>query len=117
DLGTAVNVQRMVFGNMDNQSGTGVAFTRNPNTGENVPFGDFLINAQGEDVVDGSHITMPLAAMKDTFPEQAQQLDKIMELLEATYKDMCDIEFTIETNKLYILQTRVGKRGSDAAIK
>lgn len=117
DLGTAVNVQRMVFGNLNDQSGTGVAFTRDPNTGEAVPFGDFLINAQGEDVVDGSHITMPLAAMKDTFPEQAQQLDKIMEVLEATYKDMCDIEFTIEDGKLYILQTRVGKRGATAATK
>ena len=117
DLGTAVNVQRMVFGNMNDDSGTGVAFTRDPNTGENVRFGDFLVNAQGEDVVDGSHVTMPLAEMADYFPEQAELLEEIMVTLEDHYRDMCDIEFTIENGDLYMLQTRVGKRNPNAAIR
>lgn len=117
DLGTAVNVQRMVFGNLNDNSGTGVAFTRNPNTGENVYFGDFLVNAQGEDVVDGSHVTLPLSAMQMTFPDIATQLDEIMGNLESHFKDMCDIEFTIENGKLFMLQTRTGKRNPDAAVK
>lgn len=116
-LGTAVNVQRMVFGNMNDQSGTGVAFTRDPNTGENVLYGDFLVNAQGEDVVDGSHITQPLASMGDVFPEQYKELTSYLDKLEETFKDMCDVEFTIEDGKLYILQTRVGKRNPTAAVQ
>lgn len=116
DLGTAVNVQRMVFGNLNDNSGTGVAFTRNPNTGEHATFGDFLVNAQGEDVVDGSSVTMPLVGMAKVFPNQYVELGAIMEKLEATYKDMCDIEFTIEDGKLYMLQTRVGKRNPQAAV-
>lgn len=116
-LGTAVNVQRMVFGNMNDQSGTGVAFTRNPNTGAYERYGDFLVCAQGEDVVNGSHATMPLSAMKDHFPECAEQLETIMQTLEIVYKDMCDIEFTIEDGKLYMLQTRIGKRNPNASIR
>jgi pyruvate,orthophosphate dikinase len=116
DIGTAVNIQRMVFGNMNDQSGTGVAFTRDPNTGENVKYGDFLINAQGEDVVDGSHVTMPLTAMGNHFPEQYEELCNYMGLLENTFRDMCDIEFTIEDGKLFMLQTRIGKRNPQAAI-
>lgn len=117
DMGTAVNVQRMVFGNMNDNSGTGVAFTRDPNTGENVRFGDFLINAQGEDVVDGSHVTTPLADMGNVFPEQAKQLESIMSGLESEFRDMCDIEFTIEDGKLWMLQTRTGKRCKKAALR
>lgn len=116
-IGTAVNIQSMVFGNLDNKSATGVAFTRNPTTGENVRMGDFLINAQGEDVVDGSHNTLSLADMWEKFPTQAKQLEKIMARLELHYKDMCDIEFTIEKGKLYILQTRIGKRHPHAGVK
>ena len=110
DLGTAVNVQTMVFGNKGEDSGTGVAFTRNPSTGENVGYGDFLKNAQGEDVVAGIRITEPLDAMRNEFPECHGQLLGVMDLLEQHYRDMCDIEFTIERGRLWILQTRVGKR-------
>jgi len=117
DIGTAVTVQRMVFGNLNNNSGTGVAFTRNPNTGEKVAYGDFLVNAQGEDVVDGSTVTQPLSDMHNVFPTQAAQLDEIMEVLELHYNDMCDIEFTIENNELFMLQTRIGKRSSLAEIR
>lgn len=117
DLGTAVNVQIMVFGNMNDNSGTGVAFTRNPNTGDSERYGDFLINAQGEDVVAGTHDTVPLADMSKTFPTQAEELEAIMVRLEGEFKDMCDIEFTIEDGKLWMLQTRVGKRNPKAAIR
>lgn len=117
DIGTAVNVQRMVFGNMNTNSGTGVAFTRNPNTGENVRFGDFLVNAQGEDVVDGSSITLPLSAMDSVFPDQAKELERYMAMLEGKFQDMCDIEFTIEDGKLFMLQTRIGKRNPAAAAR
>lgn len=117
DLGTAVNVQRMVFGNLNDQSGTGVAFTRNPNTGDNEHFGDFLVNAQGEDVVDGSTNTLPLSDMSEVFPAQYSELLAIMETLESHYNDMCDIEFTIEDGQLYMLQTRIGKRSSLAEIR
>ncbi|HYL50526.1 MAG TPA: PEP/pyruvate-binding domain-containing protein, partial [Acidimicrobiia bacterium] len=96
DLGTAVNVQTMVFGNKGDDSGTGVAFTRNPSTGENKPYGDFLTNAQGEDVVAGIRITEPLDAMANHFPQPHEQLIGLMHLLENHYRDMCDIEFTIE---------------------
>jgi pyruvate,orthophosphate dikinase len=117
DLGTAVNVQTMVFGNKGDDSGTGVAFTRNPSTGENKPYGDFLKNAQGEDVVAGIRITQPLDAMRDEFPEPHEQLLGVMKLLEGHYHDMCDIEFTIEQGRLFMLQTRVGKRTAAAALR
>ncbi len=117
DLGTAVNVQTMVFGNKGDDSGTGVAFTRNPSNGEATPYGDFLVNAQGEDVVAGIRITEPLDAMGQTFPECHTQLLAVMHQLEQHYRDMCDIEFTIEQGRLFILQTRVGKRTAAAALR
>jgi pyruvate,orthophosphate dikinase len=117
DLGTAVNVQTMVFGNKGDDSGTGVAFTRNPSTGENTPYGDFLANAQGEDVVAGIRITEHLDAMSTHFGACHQQLLDVMRLLEGHYRDMCDIEFTIEQGRLFILQTRVGKRTAAAALR
>ncbi|MDQ1511473.1 MAG: pyruvate, orthophosphate dikinase, partial [Actinomycetota bacterium] len=117
DLGTAVNVQTMVFGNKGDDSGTGVAFTRNPATGESKPYGDFLVNAQGEDVVAGIRITEPLDAMSSHFPEPHAQLIRVMKQLENHYRDMCDIEFTIEQGRLYMLQTRVGKRTAAAALR
>ncbi|MEO1058266.1 MAG: PEP/pyruvate-binding domain-containing protein, partial [Actinomycetota bacterium] len=117
DLGTAVNVQAMVFGNRDDESGTGVGFTRNAATGEAKPYGDFLINAQGEDVVAGIRNTEDLDAMKGHFPEIHADLLKIFTRLERHYTDMCDTEFTIEQGKLWMLQTRVGKRTGAAALK
>jgi pyruvate,orthophosphate dikinase len=117
DLGTAVNVQTMVFGNKGDDSGTGVAFTRNPASGENVGYGDFLTNAQGEDVVAGIRITDPLDSMGAVFPECHAQLLDVMRTLEQHYRDMCDIEFTIEQGRLFILQTRVGKRTAAAALR
>ncbi len=117
DLGTAVNVQAMVFGNKGDDSGTGVVFTRDPASGENVPYGDFLTNAQGEDVVAGIRTTEPLSAMAGTFPECHAQLMGVLQTLEQHYRDMCDIEFTIEQGRLFILQTRVGKRSALAALR
>jgi pyruvate,orthophosphate dikinase len=117
DLGTAVNVQTMAYGNKGEDSGTGVAFTRDPATGENRPYGDFLANAQGEDVVAGIRVTEPLDAMGSQFPECHQQLLDVMNLLQSHYRDMCDIEFTIEQGRLFILQTRVGKRTAAAALR
>jgi len=117
DLGTAVNVQTMVFGNKGDDSGTGVAFTRNPATGERTPYGDFLANAQGEDVVAGIRITEPLAAMAHHFHECHEQLLAVLQRLESHYGDMCDVEFTIEQGRLFILQTRVGKRTALAALR
>jgi len=117
DLGTAVNVQSMVFGNMGNDSGTGVAFTRNPSTGENELFGEYLINAQGEDVVAGIRTPQPIHVLKQDMPEIYRQFKEICELLERHYKDMQDIEFTVERGKLYILQCRSGKRTGQAAVK
>jgi pyruvate,orthophosphate dikinase len=117
DLGTAVNVQAMVFGNRDDRSGTGVGFTRNASTGENKPYGDFLLNAQGEDVVAGIRKTEDLSALKEHFPKIHGQLMKIFKRLEEHYRDMCDTEFTIEQGKLWMLQTRVGKRTGDAALR
>jgi len=117
NLGTAVNVQTMVFGNKGDDSGTGVAFTRNPSTGENLPYGDFLANAQGEDVVAGIRITEPLDQMGNHFPECYTQLLEVMKNLGLHYRDMCDIEFTIEQGRLFILQTRVGKRTAAAALR
>ena len=117
DLGTAVNVQTMVFGNRDDNSGTGVGFTRNAATGENKPYGDFLINAQGEDVVAGIRNTEDLDAMKREFPVIHDELLAIFTRLERHYEDMCDTEFTIEQGKLWMLQTRVGKRTGAAALR
>ncbi|MGI1690091.1 pyruvate, phosphate dikinase [Thermoanaerobacter uzonensis] len=117
DWGTAVNVQSMVFGNMGNDSGTGVAFTRNPATGEKALFGEFLMNAQGEDVVAGIRTPQPISSLKETMPEVYNQFVEIAEKLEKHYKDMQDIEFTIERGKLYMLQTRNGKRTAQAALK
>jgi pyruvate,orthophosphate dikinase len=117
DLGTAVNIQAMVFGNRDDRSGTGVGFTRDPATGTKGEYGDFLVNAQGEDVVAGIRNTEPLAALKKTFPKIHTELLAIFARLEAHYRDMCDTEFTIEQDKLWMLQTRVGKRTGNAALK
>ncbi len=117
DLGTAVNVQAMVFGNRDDNSGTGVGFTRNAATGENKPYGDFLVNAQGEDVVAGIRNTEDLDHMKLVFPVIHKELLDIFARLERHYQDMCDTEFTIEQGKLWMLQTRVGKRTGAAALK
>jgi pyruvate,orthophosphate dikinase len=117
DLGTAVNVQTMVFGNKGDDSGTGVAFTRDPATGENRAYGDFLTNAQGEDVVAGIRATEPLDAMGQHFPGPHRQLLEVMATLQNHYHDMCDIEFTIEQGRLFILQTRVGKRTAAAALR
>ena len=117
DLGTAVNVQAMVFGNRDNNSGTGVGFTRNAATGEDKPYGDYLVNAQGEDVVAGIRNTEDLDALKRQFPSVHKELLAIFDRLERHYHDMCDTEFTIDQGKLWMLQTRVGKRTGAAALK
>ena len=117
DLGTAVNVQAMVFGNRDDTSGTGVGFTRDPATGAVGEYGDFLLNAQGEDVVAGIRNTEPLSALREQFPKIHRELLAIFGRLEAHYRDMCDTEFTIEQGKLWMLQTRVGKRTGRAALK
>jgi pyruvate, orthophosphate dikinase len=117
DLGTAVNVQTMVFGNRDDNSGTGVGFTRDPASGAQGEYGDFLVNAQGEDVVAGIRNTLPLAALKQRFPGIFKELMGIFARLEAHYRDMCDTEFTIEQGKLWMLQTRVGKRTGRAALR
>ena len=117
DLGTAVNVCTMVFGNRGDTSGTGVAFTRDPATGAAGEYGDWLPNAQGEDVVAGIRNTLKLADMRDTMPEIHSQLISIMNLLEGHYRDLCDIEFTVEEGKLWMLQTRVGKRTPAAAFR
>src|ERR1700688_4926450 len=109
-LGTAVNVVQMVFGNTGGQSGTGVCFTRDPSTGEKVFYGDFLINAQGEDVVAGIRTPMHLKEMAHVMPKVYKQLEKVRQLLESHYRDMQDMEFTVEEGTLYMLQTRVGKR-------
>lgn len=116
-LGTAVNVQSMVFGNMGDTSGTGVAFTRNPATGENRLYGEFLQNAQGEDVVAGIRTPKPISQMQEIFPHIYQEFERISKVLEQHYKDMQDMEFTIEREKLYMLQTRNGKRTAAAAVK
>jgi pyruvate,orthophosphate dikinase len=117
DLGTAVNIQTMVFGNMGERSGTGVAFTRDPATGEKTFYGEYLLNAQGEDVVAGIRTPAPISKLKEELPEVYHQLIGIYNTLEAHYKDMQDIEFTIEDGKLYMLQTRTGKRTAKAAVK
>src|SRR2546421_8128430 len=117
DLGTAVNVQTMGFGNRDDNSGTGVGFTRDPATGAQGAYGDFLVNAQGEDVVAGIRNTEPLSALPTRFPKIHKELIQIFERLERHYRDMCDTEFTIEQGKLWMLQTRVGKRTGMAALR
>ncbi len=127
DYGTAVNIVAMVFGNMGDTSGTGVAFTRNPSTGENVFYGEYLKNAQGEDVVAGIRTPQPLTkaqktspdqtSLEEEFPEVYKQLEEIREILEKHYRDMQDIEFTIENGRLWMLQTRAGKRTARAAVK
>ena len=127
DYGTAVNIVAMVFGNMGDTSGTGVAFTRNPSTGENIFYGEYLKNAQGEDVVAGIRTPQPLTkaqktsdeqtSLEEEFPEVYQQLLKIRDILEKHYRDMQDIEFTIENGRLWMLQTRAGKRTARAAVK
>ena len=115
--GTAVNVMPMVFGNLNNESGTGVAFTRDPATGENKLMGEFLINAQGEDVVAGVRTPMPIAQMEKEFPEAYAEFIKVCDTLENHYHDMQDMEFTVENKKLYMLQCRNGKRTAQAALK
>ena len=115
--GTAVNVQSMAFGNMGDDCGTGVAFTRDPATGEKKLMGEFLINAQGEDVVAGVRTPMPIAKMEEEFPEAFAQFKDVWKLLEDHYRDMQDMEFTVENKKLYMLQTRNGKRTAQAALK
>ena len=117
DLGTAVNIQVMVFGNLGNDSGTGVAFTRNPSTGENKIYGEYLINAQGEDVVAGIRTPQPIDLLQQDMPEIYNQFAEVCGLLTRHYRDMQDIEFTVERGKLWILQTRSGKRTAQAAIK
>jgi pyruvate,orthophosphate dikinase len=117
DLGTAVSVVAMVFGNLGDDSGTGVAFTRNPSTGEHALYGEFLVNAQGEDVVAGIRTPLPLAAMAEQFPEAWRALLDVQARLEAHFRDMQDIEFTIEQGRLYLLQTRGGKRTMAAALR
>ena len=115
--GTAVNVQSMAFGNMGDDCGTGVAFTRNPATGEKKLFGEFLTNAQGEDVVAGVRTPMPISEMAEKFPEAFAQFTNVCQILESHYHDMQDMEFTVEAGKLYMLQTRNGKRTASAALK
>ncbi|MBI2246191.1 MAG: pyruvate, phosphate dikinase, partial [Nocardioides sp.] len=117
DLGTAVNIQAMVFGNRGASSGSGVAFTRDPASGEPGVYGDYLTNAQGEDVVAGIRNTVPLADLEQIDPTSYRELMEIMATLEKHYRDMCDIEFTIEDGKLWMLQTRVGKRTPEAAVR
>ncbi|HXL04073.1 MAG: pyruvate, phosphate dikinase [Firmicutes bacterium] len=117
DWGTAVNVQAMVYGNMGDDSGSGVAFTRDPSTGERKYFGEYLPNAQGEDVVAGIRTPLPLDNLKTEMPEIYKELTDIFEKLDAHYRDMQDVEFTIQRNKLYMLQTRAGKRTAAAAVK
>ena len=115
--GTAVNVQMMAFGNMGDTSGTGVAFTRDPATGEKKLMGEFLMNAQGEDVVAGVRTPSPIAKLQEVMPEVYSQFVDICHILEDHYRDMQDMEFTIEDKKLYMLQTRNGKRTAKAALK
>ncbi len=117
DMGTAVNVQAMVFGNLGWDSGTGVGFTRNPSTGENKPYGEYLLNAQGEDVVAGIRTPKPISELRKDMPKVYRDLMKVYKLLEKHYRDMQDFEFTIEKGKLFVLQTRTGKRTAQAAVK
>ena len=117
DWGTAVNVQQMVFGNKGDESGSGVAFSRDEVTGAPEPSGDFLVNAQGEDVVSGVRNTRDIAELADVMPEAHEQLMEILRTLERHYRDMQDTEFTIEDGQLYMLQTRNAKRPAQAAVR
>ena len=117
DLGTAVTIQAMVFGNAGPRSATGVLFTRNPATGERAPFGDVLFGAQGEDVVSGGRGTFPVAVLAERMPEAARRLSRYAQVLEHRFADMCDVEFTIERGRLFLLQVRVGKRTPQAALR
>src|SRR6187402_528541 len=117
DIGTAVNVVQMVFGNKGESSGTGVCFTRDPSTGESLLYGEFLVNAQGEDVVSGMRTPEPISEMQRLLPEAYAQLIATLDRLEAHYRDMQDIEFTVEEGRLYLLQTRTGKRTATAALR
>ncbi len=117
DLGTAVVVQAMVFGNLDEHSGTGVIFTRDPANGRNEPYGDYLARAQGEDVVAGTHEVDGLDALKSDLPDVYQELMVVCDRLEHHYRDMCDVEFTVASGRLYILQTRVGRRSPEATVR
>jgi pyruvate, orthophosphate dikinase len=117
DLGTAVNVMQMVFGNLGDDSATGVVFTRDPSTGERVLYGEFLVNAQGEDVVAGIRTPHPIADMRQDFPEGYRELEQAMATLESHYRDLQDVEFTIERGNFYVLQTRAGKRTAQAAVR
>ena len=117
DLGTAVNVQSMVFGNLGDNSGTGVVFTRDPATGEDVAYGDFLKGAQGEDVVAGIRTTESFSELATHFPEAHDELVEVLDTLEHRYRDMCDVEFTVEQGRLWVLQTRIGKRSAPAAVR
>lgn len=117
DLGTACNIQAMVFGNRGEDSGTGVVFTRDPSTGEAVPFGDYLPCAQGEDVVAGTMCTYPISYLNEHQPGAYEDLISALRRLELHYRDVCDVEFTVENGRLWLLQTRIGKRGAVAAVK
>lgn len=117
NIGTAVNVQTMVFGNLGKDSATGVGFTRNPATGENLPYGEYLINAQGEDVVAGIRTPKPITNLKKDLPEVYKELMKVYRILDRHYKNMQDLEFTVERGKLFVLQTRTGKRTAQAALR
>ena len=117
DIGTAVVVQRMVFGNLDDLSGSGVAFSRDPSTGENQPFGDFLFRAQGEDVVSGEAETLPLAMIGTRLPEVRDEVFSLLRLLERQGKDLCEVEFTVERGRLFLLQHRIGQRSPAATAR
>src|SRR5207247_6906769 len=117
NLGTAVNVQSMVFGNMGSDSGTGVAFTRDPGTGEKQLYGEYLLNAQGEDVVAGIRTPSKIARLHEDLPHVYEQFKEIARRLEQHYRDMQDLEFTVEKGRLYMLQIRAGKRTAQAAVK
>jgi pyruvate,orthophosphate dikinase len=117
DLGTAVNVQAMVFGNRGSRSGTGVVFTRDPSTGEPTPYGDYLPRAQGEDVVAGTAHPLPIAQLGELEPAAYTELLGVLRRLEVHYRDLCDVEFTVEDGRLYLLQTRIGKRSATAAVR
>lgn len=117
DLGTAVTIQAMVFGNLDADSGTGVVFTRDPATGERAPYGDYLVRAQGEDVVAGTHVVSGLEALRAHLPAAHAELVGVLDTLERHYRDMCDVEFTVSKGQLYILQTRIGRRSPLAAVR
>src|SRR5438552_16365648 len=116
DLGTAVNVQSMVFGNMGNDSGTGVAFTRDPGTGEKKLYGEYLLNAQGEDVVAGIRTPQPISSLKKAMPDVYREFETNAERLEKHYRDVQDLEFTVEKSKLWMMQTRTAKRTAEAAV-